>query len=102
MGKIKYYNKDKFTYYSKRYKKNITVEEGYPSDGATGAFDIDSKSWWVHDVLCDKKKFDDGTECTNWEASCILSDILWEEGRWLRSFGWKWSTYLWRKMEGHT
>lgn len=88
MGKIKYYNKHAFTYHSKRYKKDITVPKGEPSDGATCAPDIYSRAWWVHDVLCAYGKFDDGTRCTNWQASRILSDILWEEKQWLRAGPW--------------
>ena len=31
---------------------------------------------------------------TNWQASTILSDILWEEKRWFRSVYWKWFTFF--------
>jgi len=94
MGAVMYRRKSRLVYYSKRYKKHITVPYGYPSDGATGAIDIDSNGWWVHDVLCDKGVFDDGTPCTNWQASTILSDILREEGRWVRAIYWWPFTYL--------
>jgi hypothetical protein len=80
-------------YYSPRYKKWITVPEGYASDGATGAIDIYSRSWWIHDKLCDTGKFDDGTPCTNWQASKVLSDVLAEEGHWLRAQ--YWFTFTW-------
>lgn len=90
-----YTNHHRFTYYSSRYDKSVTVPAGYMSDGATGAIDIkNSISWWVHDVLCDTGKFDDGTDCTNWQASMILSDILSEEGHYIRSIGWLWATWL--------
>ena len=82
-----------YIYYSKRYDKYITVPEGFLSDGATGAIDIDSDAWWVHDVLCKKTTFDDGTKCTNWQASKVLSDILREQGYPLRTVYWKWMTY---------
>lgn len=75
-------------YYSKRYRKYITVKIGTRSDGATGAYDINSKSWWVHDQLCNTGLFDDGTKCSNWQASRILSDILSDEGYWFRSASW--------------
>ena len=89
-----YYNKEEFTYYSKRYDKSVTVVQGYKSDGATGAFDINSKAWWVHDVLCEYGVWDDGTPCNNWQASSVLSDILKSEGRWFRSRSWFIATWL--------
>jgi len=89
-----YYNPKEIKYYSKRYKKFITVPENYPSDGATWAVDVFSQSWWVHDVLCADGTFDDETKCTNWKASMILSDILYSEGRWLRSKYWFWATWF--------
>lgn len=89
-----YVNDVEFSYYSARYDKCITVPEGYSSDGATGAKDITSRGWWVHDVLCDTGAFDDGTGCTNWQASSILSDILKKEGRWFRSRSWFVATWL--------
>lgn len=68
--------------YSNRYKKCITVfaNDDDRSDGATYAFDINSKSWWVHDKICRTGKFDDGSKVTNWQASSILYDILKKEG----------------------
>lgn len=89
-----YYCPKEIVYESPRYKKTVTVPEGYPSDGATGAIDIYSDSWWVHDVLCDRGTFDDGTPCTNWQASQVLQDILKKEGRWFRSKYWFWFTWL--------
>lgn len=82
------------TYKSKRYDKVVSVPKGYKSDGATGAIDIASEAWWVHDKLCDTGLFDDGTLCSNKKASTILSDILRKEGRKYRAFYWHWST-LW-------
>ena len=89
-----YIRKTGFTYYSWRYDKFVTVKAGFESDGATGARDINSLSWWVHDVLCDFGVFDDGTPCTNWQASMILSDILKAEGRWFRARSWFVATWL--------
>ena len=89
-----YINDIQFTYYSQRYDKLITVPKGYHSDGATGAKDITSRGWWVHDVLCDRGTFDDGTKCNNWKASTILSDILKVEGRWFRARSWFVATWL--------
>lgn len=81
-------------YYSKRYDKYITLKKGKLSDGATGAMDIHSLGWWVHDKLCDDGVFDDGTECTNLQASTILADILSSEGRWARSKYWWLTTWI--------
>jgi len=81
-------------YYSERYDKAVTVPKGYQSDGATGALDIFSESWWVHDVLCDRGTWDDGTPVNNWEASRVIADILKSEGRWLRSKYWFWATWF--------
>tara|TARA_R110002050_G_scaffold124575_4_gene243781 strand:- start:876 stop:1217 length:342 start_codon:yes stop_codon:yes gene_type:complete len=89
-----YINDEKFIYYSKRYKKYVTVPEGFISDGATGARDVDSKGWWVHDVLCVDGFFDDGSECTNWQASSILGDILKDEGYWFRGRSWFIATWF--------
>lgn len=89
-----YIRKTAFTYYSWRYDKFVTVKAGFESDGATGARDINSLSWWVHDVLCDYGVFDDGTPCNNWQASAILSDILKAEGRWFRARTWFVMTWL--------
>jgi hypothetical protein len=90
----KYQCIEEYTYKSKRYGKCVTVEKGFLSDGATSAPDIDSDCWWVHDVLCDRGTFDDGTPCTNWQASCILYDIMREEGRnYFRANRWRWATF---------
>lgn len=81
-------------YYSKRYNKYVRIWKGDRSDGATGAMDITSLGWWVHDNLCENGVWADGTEITNWQASRVLSDILWSEGRWVRAFGWLFPTFL--------
>lgn len=89
-----YTNKKLITYFSVRYQKWISVPAGYKSDGATGAKDISGDSWWIHDKLCDDGTFDDGTKCTNWQASKILSDVLKKEGRWFRARTWFVATWL--------
>lgn len=89
-----YYRKEPIHYFSKRYNKYVTVPVDYPSDGATGARDIDSIGWWVHDKLCDFGVFDDGTQCTNLQASTILYDILKSEGYWFRARSWWIATWL--------
>ena len=94
MGRKRYTNPLEFTYPSLRYGKNVTVPVGYQSDGATMVIDIYSRAWWVHDILCDSGTWDDGTPATNWQASTVLSDILWFEGRWFRALTWWVGTWL--------
>ncbi len=93
-GKRCYRVTKSYVYYSSRYSKLITCAVNMISDGATGAIDINSASWLVHDQLCDTGLFDDGTKCNNLQASAILSDILSEEGRWFRSYTWFITTWL--------
>ena len=81
-------------YKSDRYDKYIVCEIGDVSDGATGAYDINSFGWLFHDELCNTGKFNDGTKCNNLQASKVLSDILNEEGRWFRKQTWFWFTWL--------
>jgi len=92
--KYKYLCPRKIVYHSPRYGQTVTVPKNYLSDGATGATDIWSASWWVHDVLCDTGQWDDGTNCTNWQASRVCSDILKSEGRWVRAYPWLICTFL--------
>ena len=80
-------------YRSERYQKWVTIKKGYMSDGATGAIDIKSLGWWVHDKLCETYKWDDETVCTRKQGSRVLADILKAEGRWARSWYWKYATY---------
>lgn len=93
-------NGKKYTLYSRivytdpKTGKTLTLEPGYKSDGATGAMDIRSNAWWVHDLICDRGTWDDGTKIHNLEASNILRKILWSERRYLRSIFWFASTWL--------
>lgn len=82
-----------YIFYSKRYNKTVTISNGMEADGATGAMDIISLAWWVHDQLCNTGVWDDGTRLTNWQCSRVLSDILWFEGRYYRSVYWLFSTF---------
>lgn len=84
------------TYYSARYRKTVTCPSGMISDGATGAVDVASLGWWVHDRVCVTRQFDDGTPCNAWQQAWILSDILMSEGRWFRARTWWLFTGLWR------
>lgn len=84
-----------YHYFSKRYRKHVVVRAtDKPYDGASGAIDIDSFGWLIHDVLCREGEFEDGTICTNWQASKVLSDILKSEGRWFRGRSWFIATWL--------
>ena len=85
---------ENIAYYSKRYKRWIGVEAKDKSDGATCAPDIDSFCWLFHDELCNDGAFEDGTECNNWQASSVLSDILKQEGRWFRARTWFTATWI--------
>ena len=91
---IGYVVTDSFRYFSVRYHRWISCTKGDTSDGATCAPDLLSFSWIIHDQLCSTGKFDDGTICTNWQASNVLSDILKEEGRWFRARSWFVATWL--------
>ena len=95
----KYKLLEPISYYSEYYDKNVSLPVGYLSDGASGAADIRSLSWWVHDKLCDTGKFDDDSLCTNWQASKILRRILWQEWSWEKPFrlirGILWSPATW-------
>lgn len=93
-GGFHYVMKSTISYYSKRYKKHVIAIKGDQFDGATGALDIDSRGWIFHDVLCRDGCFSDGTPCSNWQASTVLSDILKDEGRWFRGRTWFAATWL--------
>jgi len=88
-----YYLFDRVPYRSKRYGKWVIAQEGV-YDGATGAIDIPSKSWVIHDQVCNDPFFEDGTPISAWMASNIISDILEEEGRWWRNGWWKYATFF--------
>ena len=92
--KIHYHVHKQYKYFSLRYGKWVHCNVGMKSDGATGAWDINSFGWLVHDKLCKTAVFEDGSPCTNWQASMILSDILKSEGRWVRAQTWKYSTFV--------
>ena len=93
-GKLRYIVRTEQIYYSKRYNKRVVCEEGMPSDGATGALDIDSFGWLFHDKLCYTGNWADGTPCSNLQASRVLSDILKADGYWFRSKTWGIATWL--------
>lgn len=90
-----YINDKRIDYFSPRYKKHVIVELSYKSDGATGARDVLTDGWWVHDVLKEFKVFADGSRCSNWKASHILRDILLRDGFYVRANTWFISTLAW-------
>ena len=99
-----YTNPKEIHYYSKRYRKYITVPKGYKSDGATGVLDVCPKSWYVHDWMCGNYlgegpkpiggQFDDGTKINNWQCSHIFADILREEGYIILPYTRFWGTWF--------
>jgi len=89
-----YVTHEAYRYYSERYQRHVFIKEGQVRDGASGAMDIRSSSWWVHDQLCADACWYDGTPCTRSEAANVLYDILWDEGRYLRAHSWRAATYL--------
>ncbi len=89
-----YMTNHEYTYYSPRYNRSITVPVDFYSDGATGARDIDTDAWIVHDHICRYAVWDDGTPIDNWTASTVLGDILWVDGYKVRAVTWWWATYV--------
>lgn len=90
----KYRLDEEIVYTSPRYGKTVTVPAGFISDGATGAMDIASRGWFVHDALCVRGFFDDGTQLSNWQCSAVLHDILKEEGRYWQAKRWAIATWI--------
>ena len=89
-----YYCPTTIRYDSPRYGKRVTVPIGFESDGATGAVDIYTEAWWIHDMLCVRGAWDDGTPVTALQAAMVLRDILKRDGRWVRAITWPVATYL--------
>lgn len=101
----KYTLAEDFVYHDPRYKKSITLYRGMRSDGSTGGVDLYSGYWGVHDAICNRGKWDDGSRISNWQASKIASYILrkeyatnetryWLEWRFLRGPYVFWATFL--------
>ena len=85
-------------YHSPRYNKDVTAPRGMVYDGATGVPDIQSAGPLFHDVLCLRGTWDDGTPCSNLEASWVIHDIMKKEGRWGRSRTWFAGTLILRPI----
>ena len=83
-----------YVYLSKRYNRTITVYANFKSDGATGAIDVDARAFFVHDQICTSPFWDSYEPVTAWQAARVLSDILKEDGHWVRSYTWLVTTFL--------
>ena len=93
LGPRRYRINEPIPYHSPRYGKTSTAEVG-EYDGATGADDILTLGWVIHDQLCREGCWDDGTLIYNWQCSQVLQDILKSEGRWFRARTWFAATFL--------
>jgi len=91
-----YIVEEDYTYYSKRYNRSVTIIAPYKCDGASGWFvpDLHSRSWQVHDWVCEFKVWDDGSKCTHVQRSMILHDILESENRWFRAVSWSVAVFI--------
>lgn len=92
-GKRWYIVMTELWYYSDRYDEWVVCQKHFVSDGATGAYDINSFGWLFHDKLCNTGTFNDTTPCTNWQASTVIYDILKAEGYWFRARSWRYMTF---------
>ncbi|MFA5026409.1 MAG: hypothetical protein WC713_00905 [Candidatus Methylomirabilota bacterium] len=85
-------------YWSPRYKKWITAPWKMIYDGSTGVPDLLTAGPVYHDVVCHWKSFDDGTPCSNLQASFIIHDVMKDEGRWGRCKGYFVGTLIGRPI----
>ena len=90
----KYIADETYRYFSTRYNEWVVIYAGYHSDGATGAYDIRSSAWFIHDKLCEEAKWHSGKPVTAWQAAAVLGDILRAEGRYMRGIYWPITTFL--------
>ncbi len=72
-------------YYSRTYKRDIKINKGFESDGATFYWDLHSIFWIVHDYLKVERQWKDGTHCSNWQASVVAFEILISEDRYIHA-----------------
>jgi hypothetical protein len=93
-GETEYVLSEDMVYWSERYGNFKTVPAGYVSDGATGAIDIHTCGWWVHDAICDSPFWDDDEPISAWQAAMVLRDCLKTDGYKVRSFYWHFATFL--------
>jgi hypothetical protein len=121
---MRYELTEEYVYFSGMFNRTITIPKGRKSDGATSARDLGIKesgwrkywavgvewvlarylkyksskkktaSWFVHDELCIKGCWDDGTRISNFVASTVLSVILHYDGYTLEAITWFFATLL--------
>ncbi len=91
---IKYWSPERIVYHCGRYDKQVVVELGRPSDGATRTSDLDRRAWLLHDKVCYTGKWEDGTRLTNWKASMLIYDVLMDEGYWFFARRWFLATLI--------
>jgi hypothetical protein len=83
-GKYQAYNKPD-DYFSKRYKKRLSINVSEEFNGADFYFDLNSWFWPWHDVAKRDRKWSDGTHLSNFKASVIAFDILISENRYIHA-----------------
>lgn len=96
-----YVSEEDYTYWSPRYQRAVHIPRGTVRDGASGAIDVKSSAWWVHDQLCADGTWYDGSDVTPWQAATVLKDILKEEGFWFRQYTWWVFTYMFGCKRAH-
>ena len=72
-------------YFSKRYKRRLSMSVDDEFDGATFYFDLDSWFWPWHDIAKRDSKWSDGTHLSNFKSSVVAFDILWSEKRYIHA-----------------
>lgn len=78
--RVSYYAQHDIKWFSVRYNKGKTFKAGDCSDGATYAITRpESKSHWIHDAICNKPRWDDGSKITALQAAITIHDILRDE-----------------------
>lgn len=97
-GELRYVSLEDYTYFSKRFNKSITITKEFISDGATGAKDINSMSWWIHDALSEWEHWDDGSFCSIYDSSLVIYDVLKSEDRYIRAPLWFIGTFVGRHI----
>jgi len=90
-----YIVKNAIYYYSKRFDKSIKINQGFKSDGATFYWDLDSLFWIAHDYLKVKRQWQDGSHCSNYQASLVAFDILMSENRYIHALIVFTGTFVW-------
>ena len=90
----KYQALEYYIYHSSMFNQDVEIFEGDRSDGASGAFDIKSNSWWIHDKICKTGCWKSGQKMCNFVASTVIGNILATEGHYRRSVYWWFATFF--------